>query len=167
MLAVEHSGVRPDLICLGKALSGGVLPVSAVLADDDVMMCLKPGEHGSTYGGNPLACAVAMESLKVLVDEGMCENSLKMGERFREGVRSFNSPIVKLVRGKGLMNAVVIDDTSPDGSYAWNVCLRLAELGLLAKPTHGDIIRFTPPLIITEPQMDEALEILQKGLQPL
>lgn len=167
MLAVEHSGVRPDLICLGKALSGGVLPVSAVLADDDVMMCLKPGEHGSTYGGNPLACAVAMEALKVLVDEQMCENALKMGEKFRDGVKSFNSPIVKTVRGKGLMNAVVIDDTSKDGSTAWNVCLKLAKLGLLAKPTHGDIIRFTPPLIINDQQMEEALDILNKGLQPL
>lgn len=166
MLATDHEQVRPDVVCLGKALSGGLLPVSAVLADDDVMLCIKPGEHGSTYGGNPLACAVATASLKVLVEEGMCENSQRLGEVFRREIRGMQSPIIQEVRGKGLMNAVVIDDHGqPD--YAWKICLRLAHLGLLAKPTHGNIIRFTPPLVITDSQMSEALEILKSGLHPL
>lgn len=140
--------------------------MSAVLADDDVMLCIKPGEHGSTYGGNPLACAVATESLKVLVEEKLCENSLRLGEIFRREIRGFNSPIVQQVRGKGLMNAVVIDDHD-QSDYAWKVCLRLAHLGLLAKPTHGNIIRFTPPLVMTDSQMSESLEILKSGLTPL
>merc|ERR1712000_305589 len=152
--------VRPDVICLGKALSGGVLPVSAVLADDEVMLSIKPGEHGSTYGGNPLACAVAIEALKVLVDEKLAERSEKLGEVFRKEVRGFGSPIIKEVRGKGLMNAVVVDDRSSDGTYAWKICLKLAQLGLLAKPTHGDIIRFTPPLVMSDSELSQALEIL-------
>mmetsp|Transcript_13297 Transcript_13297/g.20021 ORF Transcript_13297/g.20021 Transcript_13297/m.20021 type:complete len:431 (-) Transcript_13297:137-1429(-) len=167
MLAVDHGPVRPDVICLGKALSGGVLPVSAVLADDEVMLSIKPGEHGSTYGGNPLACAVAIEALKVLVDEKLAERSEKLGEVFRKEVRGFGSPIIKEVRGKGLMNAVVVDDRSSDGTYAWKICLKLAQLGLLAKPTHGDIIRFTPPLVMSDSELSQALEILKKGLQPL
>jgi ornithine--oxo-acid transaminase len=166
MLATEHEEVKPDLVCLGKALSGGLLPVSAVLANDEVMLCIKPGEHGSTYGGNPLACAVAIEALKVLVEEKLCENSQRLGEVFRREVQGFQSPIVQTVRGKGLMNAVVIDDKG-QSDYAWKICLRLAHLGLLAKPTHGNIIRFTPPLVMTDFQMSEALEILKSGLRPL
>jgi ornithine--oxo-acid transaminase len=167
MLCMDHSGVKADVICLGKALSGGTIPVSAVLASDEVMLTIKPGEHGSTYGGNPLACAVAMESLKVLVEEDMAANAERQGKRFRSAIAGFNSPIVKAVRGKGLLNAVVIDDPSKDGSTAWNVCLRLADLGLLAKPTHGNIIRFAPPLCITDSEMDNALEVLRKGLLQL
>ena len=150
-----------------RQLSGGTIPVSAVLASDEVMLTIKPGEHGSTYGGNPLACAVAMESLKVLVEEDMAANAERQGKRFRSAIAGFNSPIVKAVRGKGLLNAVVIDDPSKDGSTAWNVCLRLADLGLLAKPTHGNIIRFAPPLCITDSEMDNALEVLRKGLLQL
>lgn len=167
MLCVDHDNVKPDIICLGKALSGGTLPISAVLANDEVMLTVKPGEHGSTYGGNPLACAVATESLKVLVDEKLADNAEKQGERFRKEIEGFGSPIVRTVRGKGLLNAVVIDDTSSDQSYAWNICLKLAELGLLAKPTHGHIIRFAPPLTISDNEMAQALDILKKGLNPL
>lgn len=167
MLCVDHDAVKPDIVCLGKALSGGTLPISAVLANDEVMLTVKPGEHGSTYGGNPLACAVATESLKVLVEENLAENAQKQGERFRREIEGFNSPIVRTVRGKGLLNAVVIDDPSPDQSYAWNICMRLADLGLLAKPTHGHIIRFAPPLTISDKEMDQALDILKKGLVPL
>jgi len=167
MLCLEHSGVRADIVCLGKALSGGTFPVSAVLTSNEIMLTIKPGEHGSTYGGNPLGCAIALESLKVLVDEDMAENAEVQGKRFREEIIGFNSPIVKLVRGKGLLNAVVIDDRSTDQSYAWDICMRLARNGLLAKPTHGNIIRFAPPLCITDKEMDKALSILKVGLQPL
>lgn len=167
MLCMDHSGVKADIICLGKALSGGTFPVSAVLASDEVMLRIKPGEHGSTYGGNPLACAIAMESLQVLIDEKMAENAERQGKRFREAIRGFKSPIVELVRGKGLLNAVVIDDRSDDHSYAWDLCVRMSKMGLLAKPTHGNIIRFAPPLCITDAEMDVALDILKKGLQPL
>eukprot|EP00604_Paraphysomonas_vestita_P001802 CAMPEP_0174821284 /NCGR_PEP_ID=MMETSP1107-20130205/6131_1 /TAXON_ID=36770 /ORGANISM="Paraphysomonas vestita, Strain GFlagA" /LENGTH=310 /DNA_ID=CAMNT_0016038131 /DNA_START=239 /DNA_END=1167 /DNA_ORIENTATION=+ len=155
MLAVDHYPVRPDIICLGKALSGGLLPVSAVLADDEVMLCIKPGEHGSTYGGNPLACAVAIEALKVLIDEDLAARADHLGKIFRKELIGLNSPIVKTVRGQGLMNAVVIDD-STDPDYAWKICLRLADLGLLAKPTHGHIIRFTPPLVMTDNELSES-----------
>ncbi|CAM9385161.1 unnamed protein product [Ectocarpus fasciculatus] len=167
MLCVDHDAVKPDIVCLGKALSGGTLPISAVLANDEVMLTVKPGEHGSTYGGNPLACAVATESLKVLVEENLAENAEKQGERFRREIEGFGSPIVRAVRGKGLLNAVVIDDPSTDQSYAWNICLKLADLGLLAKPTHGHIIRFAPPLTMSDKDMDQALDILKKGLTPL
>lgn len=168
MLAVHHDGgVRPDIVCLGKALSGGTFPISAVLADDEVMLTIKPGEHGSTYGGNPLACRIATESLKVLVEERMAENAQKQGERFRSEIEGIGSPIVELVRGKGLLNAVVIDDRSDDQTYAYKICLKLAEHGLLAKPTHGNIIRFAPPLCISDTEMDQALEILRNGLKPL
>ena len=170
MLACDHAPVRPDILCLGKALSGGTLPVSAVLCDDHIMLNIHPGEHGSTYGGNPLACAVALESLKVLVDEKMAENSEKMGQRLRSEIIGFNSPVVTLVRGKGLFNAVVIDESmnkqaSADG-YAWDICVKMAEMGLLAKPTHGNIIRFAPPLTINDSEMSEALEIMRKALVP-
>jgi ornithine--oxo-acid transaminase len=137
------------------------------MANDDVMLTIRPGQHGSTYGGNPLASAVAMESLQVLVDENMAENAERQGQRFRKEIIGFNSPIVQEVRGKGLMNAVVIEDRSSDQSYALDICLKMADLGLLAKPTHGNIIRFAPPLVINDAEMDESLEILRKGLQPL
>lgn len=163
LLCVNHAGVRPDIICLGKALSGGLLPVSAVLADDEIMLTIRPGEHGSTYGGNPLACVVAMEALDVLIEEKLDVNAEQQGIRFREGIKNFNNPIVKEVRGKGLLNAVVIDDDS-NGSKALDVCLKMADSGLLAKPTHGNIIRFAPPLIVNSEQMDEALGIIEKSL---
>eukprot|EP00349_Pseudokeronopsis_sp_Brazil_P001590 CAMPEP_0202963482 /NCGR_PEP_ID=MMETSP1396-20130829/7478_1 /ASSEMBLY_ACC=CAM_ASM_000872 /TAXON_ID= /ORGANISM="Pseudokeronopsis sp., Strain Brazil" /LENGTH=424 /DNA_ID=CAMNT_0049684735 /DNA_START=117 /DNA_END=1391 /DNA_ORIENTATION=+ len=165
MLACDHPPVRPDIVCLGKALSGGTMPVSAVLADDDVMLTIKPGEHGSTYGGNPMACRVATESLKVLVEEKMAENAERMGERMRTELRRMNLPNVETVRGMGLLNAIVMADDSPDQTRAWDVCLKMADLGLLAKPTHGHIIRLAPPLTINDQQMDEALEIIEKAVR--
>ena len=165
MLCIEHSDVRPDVVILGKAVSGGVFPVSAVLADDDIMLTIKPGEHGSTYGGNPLACAVAMEALTVVKDEGMAENAEAMGQLFRERMQKLvdHSDLLSLVRGKGLLNAVVIND-SPESSTAWDICLKLRDNGLLAKPTHGNIIRFAPPLVINEQQMDECCAIIEKTI---
>ncbi len=165
MLACDHESVRPDILILGKALSGGVLPVSAVLADDEIMLTIKPGEHGSTYGGNPLACAVAMEALQVLKDEHMAENAEAMGEILREELRQLHSPLIQTVRGKGLLNAIVIDH--PNSEAAWELCLILKDKGLLAKPTHGDKIRFAPPLIITEEQIRECVGIIGEGLKEL
>jgi ornithine--oxo-acid transaminase len=165
MLACDHENVKPDILILGKALSGGTLPISAVLANDNIMMQIKPGEHGSTYGGNPLACAVAIKSLEVLKSEKMAENAEKMGERLRAGLVNLNSPFVITIRGKGLLNAIVIKHENPDAS--WDLCLHLKDLGLLAKPTHGDKIRFAPPLIITEKQIDEAIAIIGAGLKLL
>ena len=162
MLACNHEQVRPDILILGKALSGGVLPVSAVLADDEIMLTIKPGEHGSTYGGNPLACAVAITALTVLKEEKMTENAAVMGEYFRNGLESFHSPFIETIRGKGLLNAIVIHQTHPDA--AWDLCMELKENGLLAKPTHGNKIRFAPPLTITRAQMDECLEIIEDSL---
>jgi len=163
MLACDHENVRPDILILGKALSGGTLPIAAVLADDEIMMQILPGEHGSTYGGNPLACAVAMKSLEVLKSENMMENAEKMGERLRQGLVNLKSPFITTIRGKGLLNAIVIKHENPDAS--WDLCLHLKDLGLLAKPTHGDKIRFAPPLIITAKQVDEAVAIIGAGLQ--
>jgi ornithine--oxo-acid transaminase len=165
MLACDHENVKPDILILGKALSGGTLPISAVLANDNIMMQIKPGEHGSTYGGNPLACAVAIKSLEVLKSEKMAENAEKMGERLRAGLANLNSPFITTIRGKGLLNAIVIKHDNPDAS--WDLCLHLKDLGLLAKPTHGDKIRFAPPLIITEKQIDEAIAIIGAGLKLL
>ena len=165
MLACDHENVRPDILILGKALSGGVLPVSAVLADDVIMMTIKPGEHGSTYGGNPLACAVAMAALQVLKDEKMVENAAAMGQLLRSEIRKLNSPFVDLVRGKGLLNAIVIKHSNPEA--AWDLCLTLKENGLLAKPTHGDKIRFAPPLLITKEQVMECVGIIAKSLATL
>jgi ornithine--oxo-acid transaminase len=165
MLACDHEGVRPDILILGKALSGGTLPISAVLADDIVMMEIKPGEHGSTYGGNPLACAVAMKSLEVLKTEKMAENAEAMGKILRAELEKLNSPLIKLVRGRGLLNAIVINHKDPEVS--WELCLHLRDLGLLAKPTHGDKIRFAPPLIITEAQIKEAVGIIGMALQKI
>ncbi len=163
MLACDHENVRPDILILGKALSGGTMPVSAVLCDDAIMLNIQPGEHGSTYGGNPLACAVAITSLQVIKDEGMVENAEKMGVIFREELAKLKNPFVQTIRGKGLLNAIVIQHPNPDA--AWDICLALKENGLLAKPTHGDKIRFAPPLSITAPQIMEAVEIISKTLQ--
>ena len=165
MLACDHENVRPDILILGKALSGGVLPVSAVLCDDEIMMTIKPGEHGSTYGGNPLACAVAMAALKVLKDENMAANAEAMGELLRSEIVKLHSPFVSLVRGKGLLNAIVIKHSNPEA--AWDLCLTLKENGLLAKPTHGDKIRFAPPLSITKNQVLDCVGIIDKSLQSL
>lgn len=162
MLACDHEKVKPDILILGKALSGGLMPVSAVLANNEVMLTIKPGEHGSTYGGNPLACAVAMEALQILKDEKLAENSERLGIIFREEMNKLKNEndVISLVRGKGLFNAIVIKEKN--GKTAWDVCLKFAEHGLLAKPTHGDIIRFAPPLVITEEQLMECIVIIRK-----
>lgn len=165
MLACDAEQVRPDILVLGKALSGGILPVSAVLSDDAVMMTIKPGEHGSTYGGNPLACAVAMTALQVLKDENMAAQADAMGELLRSELRKLNSPFIETVRGKGLLNAIVIKHPNPDA--AWELCLALKENGLLAKPTHGDKIRFAPPLVINKEQVLECVRIIEKSLSRL
>ena len=165
MLACDHEKVRPDILILGKALSGGVLPVSAILCDDEIMMTIKPGEHGSTYGGNPLACAVAIAALQVLKEENMAENAAAMGELLRNEIKKLNSPFIALVRGKGLLNAIVIKHSNPEA--AWDLCLTLKENGLLAKPTHGDKIRFAPPLLINKEQVMECVSIIDKSLQSL
>ncbi|CAM9714330.1 unnamed protein product [Ectocarpus sp. 4 AP-2014] len=163
-LACDHDGVRPDILVLGKALSGGVYPVSAVLADHEIMLTIKPGQHGSTYGGNPMACRVATAALEVLREEGMAENACLMGERLRAGLRSLDAPGVELIRGRGLLNAVVVKDDRGDGTKAWDMCLELKEKGLLAKPTHGNIIRLAPPLCITADQIDASLDIMSSVL---
>jgi ornithine--oxo-acid transaminase len=161
MLATDYEASRPDILILGKALSGGVFPVSAVLADDDIMMCIGPGEHGSTFGGNPLACAVAHAALKVVIDEDLTQNAFDLGNLFRDKLNLYikDSSIVKLVRGKGLLNAIVIND-SPVSKTAWNICLKLRDNGLLAKPTHGNIIRFAPPLVISKVQLLDCIKII-------
>ncbi|MEM9918410.1 MAG: ornithine--oxo-acid transaminase [Bacteroidota bacterium] len=157
--------VKPDILILGKALSGGVFPVSAVLANDEIMMCIKPGEHGSTFGGNPLACAVAREALEVIRDEKLAQNANRLGQLFRDKMRELQAKTerITLVRGKGLLNAIVINDT-PDSETAWNICLDLAKNGLLAKPTHGNIIRLAPPLVMTEKQLEECCKIIEKTI---
>jgi ornithine--oxo-acid transaminase len=162
LLACDHENVKPDMIILGKALSGGVLPVSAVLCNDDIMLCIKPGEHGSTFGGNPLASAVASISLKVILEENMMENAAIMGEIFRENIAHLKTKttLIKHIRGKGLLNAIIVNDTE-NGDLAWRICIKMMEKGVLAKPTHGNIIRFAPPLIISKNQMEEALSIIE------
>lgn len=162
MLACDHEGVRPDILILGKALSGGVYPVSAVLADDEIMLCIRPGEHGSTYGGNPIASKVAMAALKIIKDENLEENAERLGEIFRDELKKIKSDRIELIRGKGLLNAIVIKPKN--NKTAWDVCVAMKENGLLAKPTHQHIIRFAPPLIITEEQIYEAVEIIKKTL---
>ncbi|MGB1248933.1 MAG: ornithine--oxo-acid transaminase [Chitinophagales bacterium] len=164
MLCTDYEDFRPDIVILGKALSGGVLPVSAVLADDDIMLCIKPGEHGSTYGGNPLACKVAIEALKVIKDEGLVDNAFYLGKYLRQELGKIDSPLIKGIRGKGLLNAILINDT-PESSTAWNLCLQLRDNGLLAKPTHGNIIRLAPPLVISKKQLDECIAIINKTFQ--
>lgn len=165
MLACDHEDVHPDILILGKALSGGILPVSAVLSDDEIMLTIKPGEHGSTYGGNPLACKVAIAALEVLEEENMAENAEELGAYFRKKLTEINSPFIKIVRGKGLLNAIVIEHANKEA--AWDLCLELKENGLLAKPTHGDKIRLAPPLVITKEQVDECVGIIEKSLRML
>ena len=161
MLASDYEDARPDILILGKALSGGVLPISAVLADDDIMLCIKPGEHGSTFGGNPLACKVAQSALEVVIEEDLAKNAAELGEVFRSELskRLSDNKLVKLIRGKGLLNAIVINDTE-DSSTAWDICLALRDNGLLAKPTHGNIIRFAPPLVISKNQLLLCVDII-------
>ena len=168
MMACDYENIKPDILVLGKALSGGTMPISAVLSRDEIMLCIKPGEHGSTFGGNPLSCAVATASLEVIVKEKLADNAEKMGKIFRAELRNLNHPIIQLVRGKGLLNAIVIktnEETehnwNTDGELAWNICLKMRDNGLLAKPTHGNIIRFAPPLVITETQVKEAVDIIK------
>jgi len=167
MLACDHEGVRPDIVILGKALSGGVLPVSAVLADDDVMMVIKPGEHGSTFGGNPLACRVAMAALQVVLDENLCERAANAGDRFRSRLQQSVGKYswVQEIRGKGLLNAVVVDPAFKHSG--WDICINMMEAGLLAKPTHDHIIRFAPPLVITDNELDQGIAIIENTFAKL
>lgn len=165
MLACDHENVHPDILILGKALSGGFMPVSAVLANDEIMLSIKPGEHGSTYGGNPLACAVTIAALDVLQDESLAQNADVLGEFFREGLRQIKSSFIKEIRGKGLLNAIEINHTNKDAAWQW--CLLAKENGLLAKPTHGDKIRLAPPLVITKEQIEECLQMIQKTFNQL
>ena len=162
MLACDHEDVRPDILILGKAVSGGVFPVSVVLADDDIMLTIKPGEHGSTFGGNPIACKVAEAALTVVKEEKLEEKAEYLGKIFREEIKKIPSQMIELVRGKGLLNAVVIRPTK--GKEAWDVCLKMKECGVLAKPTHGHIIRFAPPLVITEAELRDAIERIKKAI---
>ena len=166
MLCCEHHGFKPDILILGKALSGGVFPVSAILASDEVMLTIKPGEHGSTFGGNPVACELAMAALKIVRDEKLADNADKMGVIFRQRLQSYidGSKIVEKIRGKGLLNAIVIKDEE-NSDIAWNICLKMAQNGLLAKPTHGNIIRFAPPLIINEKQLNNCIDIIISSLK--
>jgi len=165
MLCCDHENIRPDILILGKALSGGTMPVSAVLADDDIMLTIKPGEHGSTYGGNPLACKVAITALKVLQEENLAENSEALGNIFRAELQKIQSSYIGEIRGKGLFNAIEIKHTDKDA--AWKFCIELKENGLLAKPTHGNKIRFAPPLIINKKELLECIEIIKKSLNIL
>ncbi len=165
LLACDHESVRPDILILGKALSGGTIPVSAVLCDDEIMLTIKPGEHGSTYGGNPLAAAVAIASLEVIRDENLAAHAAKAGEWLRSGLAALESPFISNIRGRGLLNAIVIQHAHKDA--AWELCLQLQENGLLAKPTHGDKIRFAPPLMITQAQINECVSIIEKSLHSL
>jgi ornithine--oxo-acid transaminase len=163
MLCIDNFGIQADILILGKAVSGGVYPVSAVLANNEVMMLIKPGQHGSTYGGNPTACAVAMAAMQVVLDEKLAENATHLGKIFRKrmnGLKNRRPDLITLVRGMGLLNAIVIND-SEHSKTAWNICLKLAENGLLAKPTHGNIIRFAPPLVMTDDEMDECCAIIE------
>lgn len=165
LLACDHEDVRPDVLILGKALSGGVLPISAVLADDEIMLTIRPGEHGSTYGGNPLACAVATAALDVLKEEGLAEKAAELGAYFRDALRGLAHPAIKTVRGKGLLNAIVVEHPDPDAAHI--LCIELMKNGLLAKPTHGDKIRFAPPLVISRKELDEAIGIITRSLNVL
>ena len=164
-LASDHENVRPDILILGKALSGGVLPISLVLADDRIMLVIKPGEHGSTYGGNPLAAVVCREALQVVQDEKLAENAQRLGFIFRERMNALmkRTKLISAVRGKGLLNAIVIND-SPESKTAWNLCVAFSKDGLLAKPTHGNIIRLAPPLVITEDQIHECCDIIERNV---
>lgn len=165
MLCMEHWNVKPDVILLGKAISGGVYPVSAVLANKDIMLCFEPGTHGSTYGGNPLACAVAMAALQVVKDENLIERAAELGEYFRSALMAIKSPLISIVRGKGLLNAIVIDESKTNGRTAWQFCLLLKERGLLAKPTHENIIRLAPALVISKDELERGVNIIKTCLK--
>lgn len=167
MLCSEWSNIKPDMVTLGKAISGGMYPVSAVITSKEIMTVVEPGTHGSTYGGNPLGCAVSIRALELIEEENMIANAQRLGEIFRQGVEALNSPIVKVVRGRGLLNAVVIDETAANGRTAWDLCLLLKSKGLLAKPTHGDIIRFAPPMVITEEQLRQGLAVIAEAIKEL
>ncbi|KAI1484019.1 hypothetical protein K445DRAFT_51069 [Daldinia sp. EC12] len=167
MLCSEWAGIKPDMITLGKAISGGMYPVSCVLSSKEIMLVVEPGTHGSTYGGNPLGCAVSIRALELMEEEQLTQKAEKLGNIFRDGLASFNSPVIKTIRGKGLLNAVVIDESKANGHSAWDLCLLLKEKGVLAKPTHGNIIRFAPPLVISEAQLRKALSIIGDALQEL
>eukprot|EP00043_Microstomoeca_roanoka_P015426 m.154652 g.154652 ORF g.154652 m.154652 type:complete len:437 (+) comp16258_c4_seq1:303-1613(+) len=163
MLASDYDEIKPDIVVLGKAVSGGVLPVSGVLANDEIMLTIKPGQHGSTFGGNPLSCAVATAALNVILEENLADNAFRMGQLFRDRLAAINSPLISVIRGKGLLNAIVIKPHK--GKTAWDVCLKLRDNGLLAKPTHDDIIRLAPPLVITEEQVEECADIIKQTVQ--
>jgi len=165
LLCVQHWNVRPDVVLLGKAISGGVYPVSAVLADRDIMLCFQPGTHGSTYGGNPLACAVAIAALKVVKEENLIQRAAELGDYFRTALKEINSPLVSNVRGKGLFVAIVIDETKTNGRTAWQLCLLMKERGLLAKPTHENIIRLAPPLVISKEDLARGVGIIKSSLE--
>jgi ornithine--oxo-acid transaminase len=167
LLAVEYENVRPDILILGKALGGGVYPVSVVLANKNIMECIQPGEHGSTFGGNPIACAVAQEALQVIIDEDLAEKSERLGKLFRNAINQFNSPIITDIRGKGLLNAIELDESKMQGRTAWHLCLLLKSKGILAKQTHGNIIRFSPPLVIQEKDLKKGLEIIDESLKEI
>ncbi|KAG0321244.1 ornithine aminotransferase, partial [Podila horticola] len=167
LLCIDHDDVKPDILLLGKALSGGVYPVSAVLANDEVMLCIKPGEHGSTYGGNPLGCAVAIAALEVIKEENLVEKSAVLGEKFRAAISKIQNPALALTRGRGLLNAIVIDESKANGRTAWQLCLLLKGKGLLAKPTHQNIIRLAPPLCITEAELMDGVRIIEECLTEL
>jgi len=167
MLCSEWSGVRPDIVTLGKAISGGLYPVSAVLSSKEIMLVIEPGSHGSTYGGNPLGCAVSIRALELIGEEDLINKAERLGTIFRDGVAAFNSPITKVIRGKGLLNAVVIDEEKANGRSAWDLCILLKSKGLLAKPTHGNIIRFSPPLVITEEEIRRSISIIGEALVEL
>ncbi|RDA89795.1 hypothetical protein CP533_3322 [Ophiocordyceps camponoti-saundersi (nom. inval.)] len=167
MLCSEWSGIKPDMVTLGKAISGGMYPVSAVLSSKEVMLVIEPGTHGSTYGGNPLGCAVSIRALELIEEEDMISNAQRLGQMFREGLAALKSPIIKDIRGKGLLNAIVIDEKAASGRTAWDLCLLLKKKGLLAKPTHGDIIRFAPPLVITEAEIRKGLNIIAEAIKEL
>lgn len=167
MLCSQWAGIKPDMVTLGKAISGGMYPVSAVLADRDVMLVVEPGTHGSTYGGNPLGCAVSIRALELVEEGDMVARAERLGHVFRAGVAAFQSPVVQTIRGKGLLNAVVLDESKANGRSAWDLCLLLKDKGVLAKPTHGNIIRFAPPLVITDAEMQQALQLIGEALQAL
>lgn len=167
MLCSQWAGIKPDMVTLGKAISGGMYPVSAVLSSKEIMLVVEPGTHGSTYGGNPLGCAVSLRALELVEEEGLVARAEKLGNIFREGVAAFKSPVIQTIRGKGLLNAVVINEAATSGRTAWDLCILLKEKGLLAKPTHGNIIRFAPPLVITEEELRKAIGIIGEALKEL
>jgi ornithine--oxo-acid transaminase len=167
MLCHEWSGIKPDLVLLGKAISGGMYPVSCVLGSKEVMLTIEPGTHGSTYGGNPLGSAVAIRALELIQEENMVERAEKLGNTFREGLKNINNPMISIIRGKGLLNAIVIDESKTNGHSAWDLCMLFKEKGLLAKPTHQNIIRLAPPLVITEQEIESALSIIKEAMEEL